>query len=103
MGYPALPPMDGDEVEASEDETDHELPNHRHLKDAMKQAGHLQYVGKSSAFLLLQQVLDMKESATVGTGAANIGVQTQTFQHLCGEALRENPVSRLLKIGRAHV
>jgi hypothetical protein len=94
--HPVLPPIDGDDIEASDDENGHELSLHRSLTTVLKQTGHPQFVGKSSAFLLLQQALDMKESATVASGTGDFNAHRATFQNVCGESWIQSPVSPIL-------
>ena len=93
--YPALPPIDGDDFEAS-DEEEYVKSFPYFIKNVMSKngyMGHPQFVGKSSSFVLVQQVLDMKESVTDSTSATNGSRERDYFQGVCVEAWRDTPVS----------
>ncbi|GJE98254.1 fungal-specific transcription factor domain-containing protein [Phanerochaete sordida] len=92
---PSLPPLN-DEHYPSDDDGDIVESVERRIPSLGRKPAHLQFLGKSSSLVLVQQALDMREAATSVNAASpdmKLGPtkNREAFHDMCGEPWQENP------------
>ncbi|EKM53328.1 uncharacterized protein PHACADRAFT_259611 [Phanerochaete carnosa HHB-10118-sp] len=92
---PSLPPLN-DEQYPSDDDGDMVGSIEKRMPSLAHTPAHLQYLGKSSSLVLVQQALDMREAAIAASAASlppTLGPakNREAFREMCGEPWKENP------------